>query len=86
MRHALRLIVVFLSVSLLPGSDAGMVRLSGTPSEIGNRWGELNRRAIGHDAVEFKRGLGPILVWPLFRRSGGGLGNLHRPKAPVSVS
>ncbi len=38
------------------GGEATMVRLAGTPAEIGKTWGEINKRAIVHDLdVSFQK-------------------------------
>lgn len=49
MRMAPGLLLMGLLASLPPAGDAGMVYLSGTPAEIGGRWGRINGRAIAHD-------------------------------------
>ena len=43
------LVACVVSISPTATADVPMIRLGGTPQEIGRTWGELNKKAIAHD-------------------------------------
>ncbi len=49
MRSMTRAFVLVLLPALATADEVGMIRLAGTPEQIGTAWGELNREIIARD-------------------------------------
>jgi hypothetical protein len=48
-RNGIALAACALLAVQVSADDVAMVRLGGTPAEIGRTWGAMNKRAIAHD-------------------------------------
>jgi hypothetical protein len=49
MKHRLAFVVCILFPSYAFAQQAAMVRLGGSPAEVGRTWGEMNKMTIAHD-------------------------------------
>jgi len=48
-RNTVLLVACILSISRAVSAEVPMIRLGGTPKEIGKKWGDLNKKAIARD-------------------------------------